>query len=327
MESGSMTNPRILFGDPIEPELHTAELPFDQADNVFALPADEDFQVYFLKNIKEFIWEHVRTSPRLECSGILLGQPFQTANGKIKFILIVGAVEHNTSQRSVGHVTVGTSEIALARIESEKRYPDLIPVGWYHSHPGHGIFLSAQDMVIVRSIYNLPWHVALVIDPIRKTSGIFRGSEGEKMDGWLELNDDYNWTKWVINNLQKGSVTKEIGVSDEKINQMDADDMPQEAEAPQAMMSNSQTSINNDDVIQQEKELDGKVAEQDFQEALKLIEQGDVVSASRRLYTLQSKHPDYKPEEVRNLYEKLHSNPKDIHEIQYRDKSNGRSQY
>jgi len=51
-------------------------------------------------------------------------------------------------------------------------------VGWYHSHPGLGVFLSARDHLTQRSFFANPWQIALVVDPDRDTSGFFYGSEG-----------------------------------------------------------------------------------------------------------------------------------------------------
>jgi len=51
-------------------------------------------------------------------------------------------------------------------------------VGWYHSHPGLGVFLSARDHLTQRSFFTNPWQIALVVDPNRDTFGFFYGCEG-----------------------------------------------------------------------------------------------------------------------------------------------------
>ncbi len=47
-------------------------------------------------------------------------------------------------------------------------------VGWHHTHPGFGIFLSRHDQFIHRNFFNLPWQVALVVDPRRQELGFFQ---------------------------------------------------------------------------------------------------------------------------------------------------------
>ncbi|MEB3298012.1 MAG: Mov34/MPN/PAD-1 family protein [Candidatus Sericytochromatia bacterium] len=39
-------------------------------------------------------------------------------------------------------------------------------VGWCHTHPGHGVFLSAPDREVHARKFPLPFQVALVIDPM-----------------------------------------------------------------------------------------------------------------------------------------------------------------
>jgi proteasome lid subunit RPN8/RPN11 len=46
-------------------------------------------------------------------------------------------------------------------------------VGWYHTHPGFGIFLSNMDLFIHRNFFPQKWHIALVLDPVNKKSGYF----------------------------------------------------------------------------------------------------------------------------------------------------------
>jgi len=46
-------------------------------------------------------------------------------------------------------------------------------VGWYHSHPGFGIFLSEHDLFIHRNFFSGRSQIALVVDPIGMTEGVF----------------------------------------------------------------------------------------------------------------------------------------------------------
>ncbi|HUM70382.1 MAG TPA: hypothetical protein PLK31_16230, partial [Chloroflexota bacterium] len=56
-----------------------------------------------------------------------------------------------------------------------ERYPDdtAVMVGWYHTHPGFGIFLSGMDLFIHQNFFTQIWHVAFVLDPRAHTSGFF----------------------------------------------------------------------------------------------------------------------------------------------------------
>lgn len=50
-------------------------------------------------------------------------------------------------------------------------------VGWYHSHPNLGVFMSATDMKTQQACFSHPWSVSIVCDPVRKEIGYFQGSQ------------------------------------------------------------------------------------------------------------------------------------------------------
>jgi hypothetical protein len=65
----------------------------------------------------------------------------------------------------------------------EQEFPELAIIGWYHSHPGLGVFMSGTDRSTQKAFYNQPWNLAIVVDPIARKTGWFRGGDCEPMDG------------------------------------------------------------------------------------------------------------------------------------------------
>ena len=61
----------------------------------------------------------------------------------------------------------------------EKMYPDKKLVGWQHTHPNYGIFLSSYDLFIQEHTFCFPFQVAYVIDPVRKRRGFFAWENGK----------------------------------------------------------------------------------------------------------------------------------------------------
>ena len=55
----------------------------------------------------------------------------------------------------------------------EQDYPYKKIVGWFHTHPGHGIFLSRYDTFIHQNFFPGKEQVAVVFDPLRKKCGFF----------------------------------------------------------------------------------------------------------------------------------------------------------
>jgi proteasome lid subunit RPN8/RPN11/LysM repeat protein len=64
-----------------------------------------------------------------------------------------------------------------------KEFPDHSIVGWYHTHPTFGIFLSDYDMFIQENFFGAPGNFALVIDPVQGLYGWF----GQNAAGGVEV--------------------------------------------------------------------------------------------------------------------------------------------
>lgn len=113
--------------------------------------------------------------------------------------VLVGAIDHRACRVSIkGWVaaTKAVGEVATLTFTHEAwneiddvmghAYPDLEIVGWYHSHPHFGVFLSEYDLFIQRNFFSKPWQVAYVEDPLLGTSGFFGWERGEitRLDSW-----------------------------------------------------------------------------------------------------------------------------------------------
>ena len=62
----------------------------------------------------------------------------------------------------------------------QERFPNKDLLGWYHTHPKMGIFLSQYDMWLHQNFFPQAHHVALVIEPHSRTGGFFiRDRDGE----------------------------------------------------------------------------------------------------------------------------------------------------
>jgi proteasome lid subunit RPN8/RPN11 len=115
-----------------------------------------------------------------EVIGFLLGNPY-TWNGTT-YVHITASIRGKSvaSETSVSFAQDALAEVA----ESIKRdHPDKEIVGWYHSHPGYGCFLSPTDITSHRLCFTMPYHVALVVDPLRKEAAFFRVVEGMGYEG------------------------------------------------------------------------------------------------------------------------------------------------
>lgn len=118
-----------------------------------------------------------QTDTSKELGGVLLGE-LVTDSAK-PLVRVCAAIEakHTEAVHTSVKFTHETWD-DINRVKDEK-YPSMRIVGWFHTHPGFGIFLSRWDMFIQENFFNLPWQIAYVVDPVNKTNGFFRWENGK----------------------------------------------------------------------------------------------------------------------------------------------------
>jgi proteasome lid subunit RPN8/RPN11 len=119
---------------------------------------------------------HAASGLDQEVGGLCVGAARRAGPGGIWTVEIGDTfiAEHTVNHRASITFTPDTWSAAHRIIEQHYAGQGLGLVGWYHTHPGFGVFLSAgYDLFIHENFFNQPWHVALVIDPLRGQEGFF----------------------------------------------------------------------------------------------------------------------------------------------------------
>jgi proteasome lid subunit RPN8/RPN11 len=120
--------------------------------------------------------EHARKDPSRETGGVMLGTFVEDETTiTVVFTGIVRALSAVRKTSSVKFTPETWAEIWQS-IDQDKDYSDenlWCIVGWYHTHPSFGIFLSGYDQFIQKEYFTRKGHLALVIDPVRKEKGFF----------------------------------------------------------------------------------------------------------------------------------------------------------
>lgn len=121
--------------------------------------------------------EHALSDTRVELGGVMLGGQYEDSAGR-PFVVVSDALraQHYESTKGSFKFTHDTwSQITRERDEFPE---ELQMVGWYHTHPDWGVFLSGMDLFICENFFNKPLDVALVIDPCRQDRGFFQWTSG-----------------------------------------------------------------------------------------------------------------------------------------------------
>ncbi len=118
---------------------------------------------------------HALGSLNHEVAGVLVGPPPEKQpDGRYVVHIIDSIIAKHTVMHGAS-VTYTPESWRYVNDKLRERYPDetAVIVGWYHTHPGFGIFLSGMDQFIHQNFFTQIWHTALVLDPIAKRSGFF----------------------------------------------------------------------------------------------------------------------------------------------------------
>ena len=139
---------------------------------------------------------------RLEMGGLLIGHIDAKGNNTV-----VCGFFPRQDEASSGYCEFHGSFTAIASAAcdyaNEKaggdHTPDLRVIGWIHTHPDIGIFLSGIDINTFRSLRQVSFEqrcVAVVVDPIRKQHGVFTsenrasGKQADAANSTIRLSED-----------------------------------------------------------------------------------------------------------------------------------------
>ncbi len=134
------------------------------------------------------IVEHSVSDVAHEVGGVLVGGHY-VDNGT-DFIEIEGFLNADYAEGRAASFkfTHRTWEDITRRVE--RQHAGKLLVGWHHSHPGYGVFLSHYDTFIHENFFNVEWQVALVVDPVRMELGFFQWQAGRIVDCGFYLTGD-----------------------------------------------------------------------------------------------------------------------------------------
>ena len=124
--------------------------------------------------------EFLKSDTQIELGGVLTGNAYTNAFGS-DFILIKNFIIAKHSNSTLSRLTFTHETWEFINNKIEKDHPEQKILGWFHSHPGHSVFLSGYDLFIQENFFNLPYMIAYVFDPIINDKGFFYW-ENEKIE-------------------------------------------------------------------------------------------------------------------------------------------------
>ncbi len=146
------------------------------------------FQVVYRQSVLDEIHLHGQGSSDIEVCGVLIGTCHRDHQGP--YLLIEHCIRGNGALTKSTNVTFTAETWAHIQTVMDRDFAEKKMVGWYHTHPGFGIFLSDMDVFICDNFFNLPWQVAFVYDPLGGDEGNFVWKAGRPDRQPVLIEDD-----------------------------------------------------------------------------------------------------------------------------------------
>ena len=153
-----------------------------------------------------------------EVGGVILGEWCMDSESGEQFIVVDHALPARHTRQSSVHLTFTQDSLVAIHDEIETHHKGKKIVGWYHTHPRMGIFLSHYDTWLHQYFFPEFWQVALVVEPHTSVGGFFIRQKDGKFDpsryfGFYELDGNFGRTMMDWKNLtmkeEEGAKTNE----------------------------------------------------------------------------------------------------------------------
>jgi proteasome lid subunit RPN8/RPN11 len=149
-----------------------SHLPFTTACAIVL--ADRAPRVLARQSVMAGILAHLQEQ-RVEMGGLLLGYVYDGLNGGDDSTIAVVDFARSIDFDGTG-ISLRMDPDVWERARAQSVNGTAV-VGWYHSHPGLGVFFSGTDRKTQRAFFNQPHSVGLVVDPIRLQEKWFIGPD------------------------------------------------------------------------------------------------------------------------------------------------------
>ena len=141
--------------------------------NIFPIgeQVEQNKRVYISQAVYKKIHKFTKNKTTNESGGMLIGSVIEEF-GKTN-IIIQGFVEAKYADATPTTLKFTHETWEYVHSEIEKRFENGQIVGWIHTHPDFGIFLSEYDMFIQENFFKEDHQIAYVVDPIQNIEGFY----------------------------------------------------------------------------------------------------------------------------------------------------------
>ncbi len=132
-----------------------------------------------------------------EIGGFFLGNYFYNEDQSQYHVALEKFVPVNSEEYDVYKLEFGI-EAWKTLADVQDNYTDLETLAWFHTHPGHGLFLSQADLKIHQGFFKKRYQLAIEIDTLSDGLDIafFTRTLNGDVNNNIDLRSDASWKKW-----------------------------------------------------------------------------------------------------------------------------------
>ncbi len=163
--------------------------------------------VFMTQQAYSRICVHSVSDMKNEVGGFLIGQ-WCLSESHEQFVEVEYALPARYTRQGSVYLTFTQESLVDIHDQIDANYKGQKIVGWYHTHPNMGVFLSHYDTWLHSNFFPEPWQVALVVEPVSAIGGFFVRQRGGILDptryfGFYELDGNYGRSMVYWKNLNQ----------------------------------------------------------------------------------------------------------------------------
>ena len=152
----------------------------------------------YTKSLCTVLCAHADSDLKNEVGGWLLEKLRMDKENGEQFIVIDTILPASHTQQGSAFLTFTQDSLVELHRHVQDNYPEKEILGWFHTHPRMGVFLSSYDTFLHNNFFPEIWQVALVIEPFSRSGGFFI----RQQDGWLDPRQYYGFQELINGNMR-----------------------------------------------------------------------------------------------------------------------------
>jgi proteasome lid subunit RPN8/RPN11 len=171
----------------------------------------DNVKIYITNKILVDIDEYLSNDTSIETGGVLCGYIKDNRE-----IFISDFIKAEYTEATLVSLTFTHKTWEAINSVMETKSKDLQIIGWFHSHPGHTVFMSGYDEFIQNNFFDKDYMVSYIFDPIKNERGFFvtENKSIRRLSGYYLIKEDFSG----MNKAMQSGIIKKVSKNNRRPN-------------------------------------------------------------------------------------------------------------